>query len=92
MLPASGSRPHPGFAYSCEQENWTRLPPSPTCNGYPSGAKVPAAWREDPRRRCNTSLQGLSNKGHDEGIFLRNKQEIYAAEEKSALIMFLKTL
>lgn len=62
------------------------------CNGYPQGEKVPAAWKKDARRRYDASLPGLSNRGHDEGIFLKNGLEIYTTEQKMDLIIFLKTL
>jgi hypothetical protein len=63
-----------------------------TCNGYPQGGNVPEAWKKNPRRRFDSSMAGLSNKGHDEGIFLRGGQEMYSEAEKAELIMFLKTL
>ena len=54
------------------------------CNGFPSEGK--AAYVYD------TSLEGQSNSGHDEGIFLRNGKELLSPEQKMELIEFLKTL
>jgi mono/diheme cytochrome c family protein len=59
------------------------------CNGYPAAASSDSPdgnWLYDTRR------EGLSNRGHDEGIFLRNGQEIFSPEDKMALIAFLQTL
>lgn len=63
-----------------------------TCVGYPLGEKTPLAWKQDPEYFYNTHLEGLSNSGHDERIFLNNGQEIYSWEQKLELIEFLKTL
>ncbi len=62
------------------------------CNGYPRGARVPAEWKKDPELKFDTRKKGLSNAGHDEGIFLRNGQEILSSQDKRDLIQFLKTL
>lgn len=60
------------------------------CNGYPKVA--PRAWSRSPEFYYRTRRAGLSNQGHDEGIFLRQGQEILSWEEKLDLIQFLQTL
>jgi mono/diheme cytochrome c family protein len=62
------------------------------CGGYPLGAKTPAEWKKDPEYFYDSRKEGLSNRGHDEKIFLKDGQEIYTVEEKRELIEFLKTL
>jgi cytochrome c5 len=62
------------------------------CNGYPLGAKAPSDWFADPDYFFDTQITGLSNSGHDEGIFLRDGQELLSAPDKNDLIQFLQTL
>lgn len=62
------------------------------CNGYPEGAKAPRDWFADPDYFFDTRIKGLSNAGHDEGIFLRDGQELLSAQDKNDLIQFLQTL
>lgn len=62
------------------------------CGGYPVGAKTPESWKKVKDFVYDTKKEGLSNRGHDEGIFLRNGQEILSQVEKRELIEFLKTL
>ena len=62
------------------------------CNGYPLGDKVPAAWKKVARRSYDTGRKGMSNVGHDEGVFLKNGVEMYSPDQKKDLIEFLKTL
>lgn len=62
------------------------------CAGYPLGDKTPANWKINADYLYDSSKSGLSNLGHDEGIFLKNGQELYTREEKLELIEFLKTL
>jgi mono/diheme cytochrome c family protein len=62
------------------------------CGGYPLGDKAPPAWKKDKDYLYNTRLEGLSNSGHDEGVFLKNGVELMSPTEKRALIEFLKTL
>ena len=64
----------------------------PACNGYPLGEAVPQAWLKDPEAKFDTKLQGLSNRGHDEGVFLENGKEPFTPEQKREIIEFLKTL
>jgi len=61
------------------------------CNGYPSGAKTPAAW-QIPERHYDTHRKGLGNGGHDEGIISQNGVDLFSNEQKSELIQFLQTL
>lgn len=63
-----------------------------TCVGYPTGSRVPPFWKKDPDYLFDSRKEGLSNRGHDERIFIKDGKEIYTAEEKLELIEFLKTL
>lgn len=61
------------------------------CNGYPLGAKTPEFWKTadflyDTRRK------GLSNQGHDEGIFMKNGVSLITPEDRRDLVEYLKTL
>lgn len=58
------------------------------CNGYPA-APVKGASAE---YQYDTRRQGLSNLGHDEGIFLQNGEELFTTDQKMALVAFLQTL
>lgn len=62
------------------------------CVGYPLGAKAPKAWKQDPEYVYDTRKKGLSNKGHDDKIFIKDGKEIYTKTQKMELIEFLKTL
>lgn len=65
----------------------------PTCNGYPQGSSVPEIWKEKYKEAYyETSRPGQSNSGHDEGIFLKNGEELLSPESKLDLIEYLKTL
>lgn len=55
------------------------------CNGYPT-------QRPGWSNFYDTMREGLSNSGHDEGIFLRDGVELISREEKADLIVFLQTL
>lgn len=59
-------------------------------NGYPLAEAAPRAWKEEGR--FDTRRPGLSNRGHDEGIFLKNGCELLTPDEKLDLIEYLKTL
>lgn len=61
------------------------------CVGYPVGEKTPAQWKKTDYL-YDTRREGLSNRGHDEKIFLENGKEIYTWTQKLELIEFLKTL
>ncbi|MEM6731080.1 MAG: hypothetical protein AAF658_05965 [Myxococcota bacterium] len=56
------------------------------CNGYP---KLAPAHFDAP---FDTRIPGLDNRGHDEGIFLRDGEELFSPAEKADLIRFLQTL
>ncbi len=60
--------------------------------GYPLGTETPAAWKKDKLFYFNTKVTGLSNSGHDEGIFLKEGIEIYTEDQKLELVEYLKTL
>jgi hypothetical protein len=62
------------------------------CNGYPIGSKTPTVWKSNQEAYVDTRLKGLSNSGHDEGIFLSQGKEIMSVEQKMDLIHFLQTL
>jgi len=58
------------------------------CVGYPKDNSRPQAQKV----KFDTRILGQSNRGHDEGIFLKNGREILSSSDKLALIEFLKTL
>lgn len=62
------------------------------CVGYPLGDKAPESWKKDPDYLYDSRKEGLSNKGHDDRIFIKDGVEIYSREQKLELIEFLKTL
>ena len=59
--------------------------------GFPLGSKTPRHWRTSSRL-FDTRKPGLSNSGHDEGIFLKDGANLLTAEDKADVIVFLKTL
>ena len=59
------------------------------CVGYPKGDEITS---RDDASMFDTSIPGLSNEGHDEGIFLIEGEEILSHADKRALIEYLKTL
>ncbi len=61
------------------------------CVGFPAADDVDARWRR-PERFFDTTVEGLGNGGHDEGIFLRDGQPLFSARERLDLLEFLKTL
>jgi hypothetical protein len=61
------------------------------CNGYPIGNKTPQAWQKK-QFYFDSKKSGLSNLGHDEGIFLKNGKKLFTKENKLDLIHFLQTL
>ena len=56
------------------------------------GAALPSAWRADLEALYDSTLPGLSNAGHDEGIFLEFGFELLSEADKRDLIAFLQTL
>ena len=62
------------------------------CNGYPLAEKTPKDWKKNPEFLFDSRKEGLSNRGHDERIFMKDGVEIFGWEEKLELIEFLKTL
>lgn len=62
------------------------------CIGYPLASKTPQQWKKNPEFFYDTSREGMSNSGHDLGIFIKDGREIYSMEEKKEIIEFLKTL
>ncbi len=59
--------------------------------GFPVGDKMPPEWRV-AGRLFDSRRSGLSNRGHDEGIFVSGGKSDLPPEDKAALIEFLKTL
>jgi hypothetical protein len=62
------------------------------CNGYPVGEKVPASWLKDTEALFDSTRKGLSNAGHDEGVFLKDGVEMFTPDQKRDIIRFLQTL
>lgn len=62
------------------------------CNGYPSGAAVPSAWKQNRDYYFDTRRIGMKNIGHDVGIFVRNGRSIFSDQDRRDLIRFLQTL
>ncbi len=62
------------------------------CVGLPTGDAVPAAWKDVPRARMDTTLPGLSNQGHDAFLLDGDGNPRFRASERADLIAFLKTL
>lgn len=54
------------------------------CVGLPVGDAVPASWKADARRRYDTTIPGLSNRGHEVPAM--------TAADRAELIEYLKTL
>jgi len=61
------------------------------CNGFPALEKAPSSWRKGSHL-YDTARVGAGNRGHDEGIFLFEGVELFTADQKRDLVMFLKTL
>ncbi|OQW48560.1 MAG: hypothetical protein A4S09_03960 [Proteobacteria bacterium SG_bin7] len=61
------------------------------CNGYPVGEKTPPSWRTRAMS-YSADREGMHNFGHDEGIFLRDGQELLTMRQKRELIFYLQTL
>ncbi len=61
------------------------------CMGYPVGKKTPESWKKR-EYYYDTARRGLGNFGHDERILVRDGKEIFSAEDKFAIIEYLKTL
>lgn len=61
------------------------------CNGYPL-KNAPLAWKSNEDSFYDTRRDGMSNRGHDEGIFIKNNQELLSLQDKKDLITFLQTL
>ncbi len=59
------------------------------CNGYPVRENLTA---EEKLYQYDTTREGLSNLGHDEGILIENGREKFSTQDKKDLIQFLQTL
>lgn len=62
------------------------------CVGFPTGDATPASWTTDADRRHDTSLPGLSNRGHDEMLLDASGNWLLSGDARADLIAFLKTL
>ncbi len=62
------------------------------CVGYPVGDAIPDSWLEDAEARFDTTVPGLSNRGHDEMLRDDAGDWVLNTEERAQLIHFLKTL
>lgn len=88
LLTPAAKRP---VAYYSGEANNTQTDYDFECGGYPLGAKMPPKWVKKAHL-YDTRKKGMSNMGHDEGIFLKNGQEILSQRDKLDLIKFLQTL
>lgn len=89
VLTRASERPKTYYAGEAEDP---KLDFDRTCNGYPMGSAVPAAWLKDSEALFDTTRQGLGNQGHDEGVFLKDGVELFSPAQKQDIIMFLQTL
>jgi hypothetical protein len=89
VLTRASERP---ATYYAGEANDPKLDFDATCNGYPVGAAVPAAWLKDSEALFDSKRAGLGNQGHDEGVFLKDGQEMFTPEQKHDIIVFLQTL
>lgn len=62
------------------------------CNGYPLGDQAPKHWQDNKDAHYDARREGLSNRGHDERIFIKDGKELLTREQKLDLILFLQTL
>lgn len=62
------------------------------CVGYPLGEKTPKTWSVTQERFYDTTRPGLSNRGHDERIFVRDGVYLLEGDKRGDLIEYLKTL
>ncbi|MCB9641783.1 MAG: hypothetical protein H6728_01790 [Myxococcales bacterium] len=63
------------------------------CMGYPTGDAIPEAWKQEKYALFDATKPGLSNKGHDVGIFADDQgRSLLSPEQQKQLIVFLKTL
>lgn len=62
------------------------------CVGYPVGDAVPAAWKDVPDARFDTSIPGLSNRGHADFLVGPDGSWVLDEAGRADLIAFLKTL
>lgn len=87
LTPASK---RPSFYYSGEALN-PATDYDFECGGYPVGEKTPKSWKSR-EHLYDTRKIGMSNSGHDDGIFIKDGREILSSEDKRNLILFLQTL
>lgn len=62
------------------------------CNGYPLGSRTPRSWMASREYLYDSRKPGLSNQGHDEGIFLKDGKLVFTSTDRTDLIQFLQTL
>ncbi len=61
------------------------------CNGYPVASKAPAKWKT-VQFKYDTKRAAMSNRGHDEKIFIQDGKEILSPDDKKNLVQYLQTL
>lgn len=88
VLTRASERPQIYFSGAAKDRNFDF---DDECNGYPTGSQTPMAWRTT-EHRFDTRRAGLGNKGHDEGIFIKEGRELLTRDQKKSLIRFLQTL
>jgi len=89
LLTASQNRPR---TFWMGEANNRETDYDKNCVGYPTGGRVPESWKQ-PDYLYDTSKPGMTNKGHDRGIFINEDgSERLSPEDKGAIIEFLKTL
>lgn len=64
----------------------------PMCVGYPTGDSTPQSWRDDEDTLFETSREGMSNQGHDDWLTDSDGELTFDEDQRSDLVMFLKTL
>lgn len=89
LLTPSGARPK---TYLSGEARDKKTDFDQECVGYPLGDKAPQEWAAHKENFYDTNREGLSNSGHDVGIFIKDGKEIYSKAQKLELIEFLKTL
>jgi cytochrome c peroxidase len=62
------------------------------CNGYPLGDKAPNVWKKNRWGHFDVRRAGMSNRGHDEGIFLKNGRSRFSEDDILDLVQYLQTL
>ena len=74
----------------------SRSSPTPTSTSSATATRRATrrlrSWKEDEAALYDTSVPGLGNQGHDEGVFLKDGAEMYTPAQKRDIVRFLQTL